>query len=270
MGCRLCAVAFLDLLSKWNHSLVAVPRPYSFDLAETNGINSLLFSEVKSFKVGGFFTSLTWKIFLRLEIFFSTYKFLVFLYNDSSFRHWLFMKIFVQHFGVNLFNIKSISSVSLSIIWVFYEMDFLSNMHSNGWRLSNRTKFESTQLSHFKCKFKSEYFFEILVTYLVFILYLYKRKKQKQRGTLRIRVYFSLENNKKIYEFFIVLQSGFYKSHWYEYNFVDLVELILKIYFLLQLDILFGKYRDFRILTLFSFFTKFFQIRNIPDWYIRL
>ena len=30
-------------------------------------------------------------------------------------------------------------------------------------------KFQSTQLSHFKCKFKTEYFFEILVTYLVYI-----------------------------------------------------------------------------------------------------
>ncbi len=80
-------------------------------------------------------------------------------------------------------------------------------------------KFQSTQLSHFKCKFKTEYFFEILVTYLVYIRlinilkFLFKRKKNKTKRTLRIREYFRLENNKKIYEFFIVLQSGFYKSH---------------------------------------------------------
>ena len=78
-------------------------------------------------------------------------------------------------------------------------------------------KFQSTQLSHFKCKFKTEYFFEILVTYLVYnsyvniLKYLFKQKKITKRDPQN--PYFSFDNNKKIYEFFVVLQSGFYKSH---------------------------------------------------------
>ena len=76
-------------------------------------------------------------------------------------------------------------------------------------------------------------------------------------------MYFSLENNKKIYEFFIVLQSGFYKSHWYGYHFVDLFELILKICVLLQSDVLFGKYSDL------GFLPKFSKFETSPDEYIR-
>ena len=82
-------------------------------------------------------------------------------------------------------------------------------------------------------------------------------------------MYFSLENNKKIYEFFIVLQSDFYKSHLYEHHFVDLVELILKIHVLLQSNILFGKYRDFSGYSTNSVFTKFSKCEISPDQYIR-
>ena len=59
-----------------------------------------------------------------------------------------------------------------------------------------------------------------------------------------------LSLSRHIYEFFVVFQSGFYKCHWYGYHFLDLFKLILKIYLLLQSNILFGKYRDFWILPL--------------------
>ena len=93
-------------------------------------------------------------------------------------------------------------------------------------------------------------------------------KKIKQRGTLRIRVYFSLENNKKIYEFFIVLQSGFYKSDWYGYNFVDLVELILKIC-LITIRHSVRKISWFFGFATTSVFTKFSEFEISPDEYIR-
>ena len=128
----------------------------------------------------------------------------------------------------------------------------LGFVSSSGWRPCIEAKFESTRLFHFKCKFKTECYFEILVAYLVNI----SKIIIKQRGTLRIRVYFSLENNKKIYEFFIELQAGFYKSDWYGYNFVDLVELILKISVLLHWHFV-RKISWLLSLPLFSVFTKF-------------
>jgi hypothetical protein len=87
--------------------------------------------------------------------------------------------------------------------------------------------------------------------------------------TLRNRVYSSLENNKKIYEFFIVLQSSFYKSYLYGHHFVDFIELFLKIYVLLQSDILFGKYHVFLGFATTLVFTKFSIFVISPNEYIR-
>jgi len=133
-----------------------------------------------------------------------------------------------------------------------------------------------TQLSHFKCKLKSEYFFEILVTYSVpislinILKYLVKRQKKRiKEGPIESVCILALKRIKNLKKYIVHAMNnlaGFYKSHWYGYNFVDLVQMNLKIYFLLQSDSPFGKYRDFWVLPLISVLYQIFQIGNISWW----
>ena len=73
-----------------------------------------------------------------------------------------------------------------------------------------------------KTDLKSALFIKYINVQLVNSQFCLNIKKIKQRGTLRIRAFFSLENNKKIYEFFFVKRSGFYKSNWYWYLLINI------------------------------------------------
>ena len=63
--------------------------------------------------------------------------------------------------------------------------------------------------------------------------------------------------------------AGFCKNHWYGYNFVYLVELILKIYVSLQSGIMFRNIVTYGFWHYFRFLPNFNKFEISPDQYFR-